>query len=441
MASAIRVDDVSKRYIVHKSQARRLLRAFSPFSKPHSDEEFWALKNISFDVGIGECVGILGRNGAGKSTLLEIIAGTVPPSDGRVEVNGRMTAMLELGSGFNPEFTGLENVFLAAAILGFSQQETSAKLGEIVEFADIGEYVNQPVKTYSSGMMMRLAFAVQILLDPAILIVDEALSVGDWYFQQKCLARIIALRERGVSMLFVSHSMETIKAFCHRGLVLKRGELIFDGPAAAACDKYSSEATVNPSDAALNPIALTAEEVSAAIPFRVISQLRQGLQPDESFARRLTERSGQGELRFDNVAILDEEDRVVTSCESFSRVRLAVTFETTTDIPAGTAIGILCRNHLGLNMFSCNANLHGVYLPALKAHARYQMEFALIWPLLPGVYSLHVGAKPNPKGDYFYDRCFGALVFEVSAPPVLRDRPFGGVVWVTPREVSVQQIQ
>lgn len=202
--------------------------------------EHWALKNINFDLRKGEAIGILGKNGAGKSTLLQIIAGTVIPSNGIRSVNGRITALLELGSGFNPEFNGEANVMLNAQILGLSHKQALDKYDEILAFADIGDFISQPVKTYSSGMMMRLAFAVQSILDPQILIVDEALAVGDMFFQSKCMKKIKALLDSGVSLLYVSHDPGSVRQLCSRAMLLNKGEMVALGSSRDISDQYSS---------------------------------------------------------------------------------------------------------------------------------------------------------------------------------------------------------
>lgn len=206
--------------------------------------EFWALREISFDVARGETLGLIGKNGSGKSTLLQIIAGTVTPTAGFCEVQGRVAALLELGAGFNPEFTGRENVYMNAAILGLSRQEIDDRYPDIVVFADIGEFIEQPVKTYSSGMYMRLAFAVAVSVEPDILLVDEALAVGDVRFQAKCMARMRDIQRTGTTVLFVSHSPEQIKRFCQRCLWLDGGRLVLDGEAAWVTDRYLDDMTV-----------------------------------------------------------------------------------------------------------------------------------------------------------------------------------------------------
>lgn len=197
-----------------------------------------ALEPVSLEVRAGEAFGILGRNGSGKSTLLQLAAGTVQPTAGRVRTRGRISALLQLGSGFNPEFTGRENVYLNAAILGVTRAEARRRFDDVLEFADIGEFIDCPLRTYSSGMQMRLAFAVQVMLDPEILIIDEALAVGDIFFQQKCFARLRDLLNNGTCVLFVSHSMTAVQQFCDRALVLDQGSPVFLGDAADAVRRY-----------------------------------------------------------------------------------------------------------------------------------------------------------------------------------------------------------
>lgn len=203
--------------------------------------DFWALRDVSFDIRKGETVGIIGRNGSGKSTLLQIIAGTLQPSTGTVQVRGRVAALLELGAGFNPEFTGRENVYLNGAVLGLTKQEISLRFEDIIAFADIGEFIDQPVKTYSSGMLVRLAFAVQTVVEPDVLIVDEALSVGDFFFQQKCFRRLHELRTRGTSLLFVSHDMASVRDLCQRTLYLRQGVPVHWGDTQQAITRYFHE--------------------------------------------------------------------------------------------------------------------------------------------------------------------------------------------------------
>src|SRR5439155_24116074 len=227
---AVRVSDLSKCYHIYDRPPDRLKQSVLPklqrlIRKPPRQyyREFWALKDVSFEVKKGESVGIIGRNGSGKSTLLQLICGTLSPTSGSVETNGRVAALLELGAGFNPEFTGRENVYMNGAVLGLSQEEIDARFDDIAAFADIGDFIDQPVKTYSSGMYVRLAFAVSINVDPKILVVDEALAVGDELFQRKCYSRIENIKDSGATILLVTHSATPVAQMCAQALLLDRG--------------------------------------------------------------------------------------------------------------------------------------------------------------------------------------------------------------------------
>ena len=227
--TAIRARNIGKMYHIYSRPQDRLKQMlFWRFGRNYG-REFWALRDLSFDVAKGETVGIIGRNGSGKSTLLQIVTGTLAPTMGEVQVNGRIAALLELGSGFNPEFTGRENVYLNGAILGLSREEMAARFSEIAAFADIGDFIDQPVKTYSSGMVVRLAFAVQAHVQAEILIVDEALSVGDVFFQQKCFTHIRRLQRERVTILYVSHDLVSIQNICGRAILMEEGAAVFEG--------------------------------------------------------------------------------------------------------------------------------------------------------------------------------------------------------------------
>lgn len=242
---AIRVQNLSKQYPIYENPRDRLkqfilprLRRLAGSSQKQYYREFWALQDISFEVKKGETVGIIGRNGSGKSTLLQIICGTLSPTSGTVETNGRIAALLELGSGFNPNFTGRENVYMNGALLGLSREEIDEKFDDIAAFADIGDFIEQPVKTYSSGMLVRLAFAVQSQIDPDILIVDEALAVGDAKFQAKCFERLRRLKENGTSILLVTHSSEQIVKYCSTAFLLNDGHPIDSGEPRRVVNRY-----------------------------------------------------------------------------------------------------------------------------------------------------------------------------------------------------------
>lgn len=235
---AVCFDGITKIYKLYDNPKDRFKETFSIRHKKYS-KDFYALKDISFTIRKGESIGIVGKNGSGKSTLLKILTGVLSQTGGEVSVNGKISALLELGAGFNMEFTGLENIYLNATILNIPREEIEARLESIISFADIGEFINQPVKTYSSGMFVRLAFAVAIHVDPEILIVDEALAVGDTRFQMKCMDKFIEFMNAGRTVIFVSHDLNMIKRFCKRAIWLNDGELVMDGGTDEVTDRYN----------------------------------------------------------------------------------------------------------------------------------------------------------------------------------------------------------
>ncbi len=244
-AVAIRVSNLSKCYQIYDRPEHRLKQSLYPRLQRLAGQvprkyfrEFWAIRDVSLEVKKGETVGIIGRNGSGKSTLLQMICGTLTPTGGTVETHGRVAAVLELGAGFNPEFSGRENVYLNGAVLGLSKEETDARFEDIAAFADIGDFIEQPVKTYSSGMFVRLAFAVQACVDPDILVVDEALAVGDVFFRQKCYRRMRELIDQGTAVILVTHDMGAISQFCQRAMVLNNGHNLFCGNPVTGIRKY-----------------------------------------------------------------------------------------------------------------------------------------------------------------------------------------------------------
>ncbi|MGR9036734.1 MAG: ABC transporter ATP-binding protein, partial [Gammaproteobacteria bacterium] len=242
---AIKVENLSKCYQIYRQPHDRLKQSIYPRlhklvgkTPKQYFREFWALRDVSFEIKKGETVGIVGRNGSGKSTLLQLICGTLNPTGGSIQTHGRIAALLELGSGFNPEFTGRENVYMNAALLGLSKREVEERFDDIIQFADIGEFIEQPVKTYSSGMVVRLAFAVQAQIDPDILVVDEALSVGDAKFQAKCFERLRQLKENGTSILLVTHSSEQVVRHCSTAILLNDGIQLEAGEPRRIVNRY-----------------------------------------------------------------------------------------------------------------------------------------------------------------------------------------------------------
>lgn len=233
----IRAENLSKAYKIYEKDIDRVKEALNPFGKRYS-KDFYALRDVSFEIRRGENVGLIGQNGAGKSTLLKLITGVLTPSSGILEVHGKIASLLELGAGFNPEMTGVENIYMSGLLMGRTRAEMTAKLDAIISFADIGEFINQPVKTYSSGMFARLAFAVNAFVEPEILIIDEALSVGDAFFQSKCMDKMRTMIESGVTVLFVSHDTFAVKNLCQRAFLIEAGKLLMDAPANDVVEAY-----------------------------------------------------------------------------------------------------------------------------------------------------------------------------------------------------------
>lgn len=233
----IKAENLTKIYKIYEKNIDRLKETFHPFHKRYS-RDFFALNDVSFEIRRGENVGLIGKNGAGKSTLLKIITGVLTPSGGKIEVHGRIASLLELGAGFNPEMTGVENIFMNGLLMGQTRETMNAKLDEIISFADIGEFVHQPVKTYSSGMFARLAFAVNAFVEPDILIIDEALSVGDAFFQSKCMDKMRTMIDSGVTVLFVSHDTFAVKNLCSRAFLIQGGKKIMDAPSKEVVEVY-----------------------------------------------------------------------------------------------------------------------------------------------------------------------------------------------------------
>ncbi len=240
----IKAEGLGKEYRLYSSNATRLVEAIDPFHKKRHTIHH-ALNGLDLEVSKGEAIGIIGVNGSGKSTLLKILTGVVTPSEGTIEVNGKISALLELGAGFNPEYTGMQNIYLNGTMMGYTPREMDDRVQEIVDFADIGDFINQPVKTYSSGMFARLAFAVAISVDPDILVVDEALSVGDIFFQTKCFKKFNSFVESGKTILFVSHDLSSINKYCNRAILLNKGIKVADGKPKEVIDIYKKLLTGN----------------------------------------------------------------------------------------------------------------------------------------------------------------------------------------------------
>ncbi len=373
---AIEFRGVSKSYPIYDSPLDRLKELLT-FSRKRFHRDFWALRDLSFEVRRGETFCIIGENGSGKSTLLQLVAGILQPTEGEIKVNGRVSALLELGSGFNPEFTGRDNIFLNGAILGFTTRQIEQKYREIEEFAEIGDFINQPVKTYSSGMIVRLAFAVAIHVDPEILLVDEALAVGDIYFRQRCMRKVHELRSRGITILFVSHSMGDVKAVGDRALWLDGGRIRELGLADAVVAKYLA-AMVEKDSAYLQLKKRPARDAAAGrvLPPEIVDRIP-----------NIDHRYGDGRAEVLGIAVLDEYGRPLQLLEPNSHIVVRISVRAREEVPM-PIVGFMLRNHLGIDFSGTNTAREGVELPPMMPGDIYTVDFHLELPeLYPASFS------------------------------------------------------
>lgn len=406
---AILVKNVSKRFEMYAQPRDRLFQFFS-FGTRQYFKEFWALRNISVEIRKGETVALIGPNGAGKSTLLQIICGTLSPTSGSVLSSGRVSALLELGSGFNPEFTGVENVYLNAKILGISQDEIERKIDEIAAFADIGDFIYQPVKTYSSGMYARLAFAVAVSVDPEILVVDETLSVGDMLFQAKAVQRMRELMSR-CTVIFVSHSLGTVKSFCRRAIYIDQGQVVRDGNAAEVCDYY--EQAMQKKLLAKQSLVDIANENRVNTTGGVVGRDQALLEPDRFFPESGSEfRSGSRALQVIR-GDLFINGRVSKVAQFADLMELRLVLIANMTVSAGAIVGYMIRDKNAVDVFGRNIFNEKKSLPELSKGQRVVVVFRFPCLLSGGGYSISIGVKSEPFIPEFFDSIHVARAFEV----------------------------
>lgn len=368
---AISVNNLTKTYRLYNSPFDRFKESLHPFGKKYH-HDFYALNGVNFQIKKGDTVGIIGRNGSGKSTLLKIIAGVLTPSSGNVTVNGKISALLELGAGFNPELTGIENVYFNGTLMGYSREEIGAKLDDILSFADIGEFVYQPVKTYSSGMFVRLAFSVSINVEPDILIVDEALSVGDAYFQQKCMNKLRSFKEAGGAIVFVSHDLNAVKYLCEASLLLIRGEVLEAGSPELVINRYN--------------YMLAKESASEAIRYESSDKI-------DSY--------GNFKVEIAAVEMLNEHGIKSQIFISGEKVRVRICLKAHEQLD-NLVVGILIRDKFGQDIFGTNT-YHLQKVISADAGKKYLFEFNFSINIGVGKYTLTVAAV---KDDTHIDECF-----------------------------------
>ncbi len=395
---AISVEHLSKFYQMYDRPQDRLKQAIVPrvqrllgLPPRQYARAFWALRDVSFDVARGESVGIIGRNGSGKSTLLQMLCGTLTPASGTVQVNGRVAALLELGSGFNPEFTGRENVYLNGSVLGLSVEEIDARYDAITRFADIGPFIDQPVKTYSSGMVVRLAFAVSVSVDPDVLVVDEALAVGDMAFQQQCLQRLRDLREAGTTIVLVTHDIMLTRNYCNRVVYLDHGVVKAIGDAETVGELYVKDTLVAPTSAA--PVVLKASEEGQGVRF--------GTANGAITHSRLVGSRGSG-------AVMQRGETMTVHLEG-----------TIADGVKNPAFVVQLRDGRGYLIYGIPTESAQVRIDRAESGARVSASIEIVANLGPGDYSFSLGLidQHGHSVATVLDKRVAALVFTVAADP------------------------
>ena len=359
MSAALRVENVSKQYRIYNRPGDRLTESLTR-GRLRRHKEFWALRDVDFEVESGTTVGIVGPNGSGKSTLLQIISGTLEPTHGDVWHEGRVAALLELGAGFDSEFTGAENVYMNAALMGLARREIDILFPEIERFAEIGPFLYQPVKTYSSGMYVRLAFAIAASVDPDILVIDEALAVGDAVFQHRCLRRLKELQECGRTILFVSHDAAAVRALCSRAILLNAGRVVTDGKPADVLNRYQKiiMAREEAYDANIGRHASTGRATAESLP-----------------PLRYTYRHGDESAEILGVELADASGGPVEIVETGEALKLRVIMRFHRDVNE-PVIGFLIRNRLGIHAYGTNTKELQLELDAFKAGEGLEVSFA-----------------------------------------------------------------
>ena len=381
MSIAVKVSGLNKSYRLYQQPLDRLKEAFHPFGKKYS-REFSALSDIDFSVSHGLCLGIIGMNGGGKSTLLKILAGVVTPTSGGVSLNGKVSALLELGAGFNPELSGLENARFQCSLQGFDSRKIEDILPNILDFAEIGDFIHQPVKTYSSGMYVRLAFSVAISVEPDILIVDEALSVGDAYFQAKCIQRIRQFRQFGKTIIFVSHDSAAVKTLCDEAILLHQGRLIDRGSPDRVFDLYNG----------------------------IIADQDLLAKQDKESSRM---KSGNGKVSICQVRLLGENGLEIEACDSGGLVKFLVDIVLNEEVEDLT-VGILIRDRLGNDIFGTNTAIQEFKLPSIEVGQHIVVEFGMELNLGPNSYNVSVAAHAGKTHlEQSFDWVNHACIFKV----------------------------
>lgn len=402
---AIEVDRVSKAYRLYPTPRHRALELLT-FGTRTYHTNFWALSDVSLRVPAGATLGLVGNNGSGKSTLLQLIAGIVSPTSGRVTVTGRVSSLLELGAGFNPEFTGRENVELYGVVMGMSREETLARLPAIQAFAGIGDFIERPVKSYSSGMFVRLAFAAAIHVNPDVLLVDEALAVGDVLFQHQCIRRIREMQAAGTTIVFVSHDMGMVRSICTEAVLLDAGRVVaHDDPATIANIYHARTASLETAVSAAQGMGTNGGGTSL-VAFHV--------EPGFDERVRLF-RHGTGAAQIRSVELLDLRGRAVSTVEFGDEVILRVHVQYHEDAPF-SILGFSIRDKTGTDIVGTNTHEENVPLPPRRAGDTVVVDFRQRLPLAKGTYSVTTALAYDRSKPTYFDWVDNALVLTVLSP-------------------------
>jgi lipopolysaccharide transport system ATP-binding protein len=393
------VQSLSKAYRVYSSHLARVGELVLPFVR--RSEQRWVLKDLTFNVEPGEAVCVVGVNGAGKTTLLKLLAGITQPTSGSINISGRVAALLELGIGFHPEFTGRENVYMAGQLLGMTLGEIKSRMADIESFAEVGDYIDQPLRLYSSGMQMRLAFSVATVRRPDVLLVDEALSVGDAYFQHKSFERIRTFRNDGTTLFIVSHDRVAVQAICDRALLLNNGMLVSQGRPADVLDLYNA--------------LLSDREAKSVV-------------QKKTDAGELSTISGSGQAKVEAIRLIDSSGRAVEVVSVGDSISLRVAVRMTTDVP-GMVFGYLIRDRFGQPVYGTNTRLKGVALENFKSGERFELAFDFAANIGAGTYSITVALVDSKQEQLNFEWRDVAFVFNVVN--FSKDQ-FVGCAWLDP---------
>jgi ABC-type polysaccharide/polyol phosphate transport system ATPase subunit len=405
----IKIEGITKKFKLYRSPADRLKEIL--FRKQYH-KDFVALDNISFEVGAGQTLGIIGQNGAGKSTLLKILSGIIIPDSGSIHIDGKVTGLLELGTGFNAEMTGLENIYMNGTLIGMTRDEIDRKKQIIIDFSELGEFIHEPIKTYSSGMTMRLAFSIAIHADPTCFLVDEALSVGDAYFQQKCMRKIQEFRASGGSIVFVSHDMNAVKTLCDSAIMLDHGLVIDAGEPKDVVDFYQNM--------------ILKKSHQGDVPVQV-----QKIEKD----RKVNNSSiSTGEVELVSFKIYNETDEEISYIESENIIKIVYEVKALKDLDE-PHYGLMIRNILGLSVFETNTYCMKLKTKKLSKGQSAKIEWVMKFPLSPGTYSFSVGVANKGFNRGSFEE-YTLLIHDIDILKVLensRSITFSGIFNMKPR--------